>query len=90
MTATTNGFEIAEADLRMRGPGDLEGTMQSGVPLELHIANLATDGQMVQLTRDCARAVLDADPSLRDPRHAMILPELQRLFSRPVNLSRIS
>ena len=90
MTATTNGFEIAEADLRMRGPGDLEGTMQSGVPLELHIANLATDGQMVQLTRDCARAVLDADPSLKDPRHAMILPELQRLFSRPVNLSRIS
>ena len=64
MTSTTDGFVIAEADLKMRGPGDLEGTLQSGIPFDLHIANIATDGQLVQLARDCACEILDADPSL--------------------------
>ncbi|MCM1070921.1 MAG: ATP-dependent DNA helicase RecG, partial [[Clostridium] fimetarium] len=58
MTRTTDGFEIAEADLKTRGPGDLEGTMQSGIPFDLRIANLATDGQLVQLARDCAERLL--------------------------------
>ncbi len=90
MTSTTDGFLIAEADLKMRGPGDLEGTLQSGIPFDLHIANIATDGQLVQLARDCASSILDADPALSHPSHAMLLPELQRLYARRLDLSRIS
>ena len=90
MTSTTDGFKIAEADLKMRGPGDLEGTLQSGLPLDLRIANLATDGQMVQLSRDVARAILDADPGLDAPEHRAMKAELSLLFKRPVDLSRIS
>ncbi|MDE5749933.1 MAG: ATP-dependent DNA helicase RecG, partial [Duncaniella sp.] len=67
MTQTTDGFVIAEADMQMRGPGDIEGTQQSGIPFDLHIANLAQDGQIVQLARDAACAVLDADPRLESP-----------------------
>lgn len=90
MTATTDGFQIAEADLKMRGPGDIEGTMQSGIPLELHIANLATDTQIVQIARDCACHILDTDPGLTEPQHRMLAPELAQLFAKQINLSRIS
>lgn len=90
MTSTTDGFLIAEADLKMRGPGDIEGTMQSGIPFDLRIANIATDGQLVQLARDCACSILDADPTLSLPQHAMLAPELQLLSDRSFNLSRIS
>jgi ATP-dependent DNA helicase RecG len=90
MTSTSDGFIIAEEDLKMRGPGDLEGTLQSGIPFDLHIANLATDGQLVQLARNCAEAILDADPALASPANAMLLPELRQRFSRQFDLSRIS
>jgi ATP-dependent DNA helicase RecG len=90
MTTTTDGFLIAEADLKMRGPGDLEGTLQSGTPLDLHIANIATDGQLVQLARDCASAILDNDPKLEHPNNVMLQRELTKLFVRPIDLSRIS
>lgn len=90
MTSTTDGFLIAEADLKTRGPGDLEGTMQSGMPMELHVANLATDGQIVQIARDSVDAILATDPSLSAPGHDMLLPELARLFSRKTDMSRIS
>lgn len=90
MTSTTDGFLIAEADLKMRGPGDLEGTLQSGIPFDLHIANIATDGQLVQLARDCAAEILDADPALSNPANSMLLPELQHLFTKQLDLSRIS
>ncbi len=90
MTSTSDGFLIAEADLKMRGPGDLEGTLQSGIPFDLHIANIATDGQLVQLARDCACKILDSDPSLSHPSHAMLLPELRNLYSKKIDLSRIS
>jgi len=90
MTSTTDGFAIAEADLKMRGPGDLEGTLQSGIPFDLHIANIATDGQLVQMARDCAAETLDADPTLTAPGHEMLLPELQLLYARRFDLSRIS
>lgn len=90
MTSTSDGFLIAEADLKMRGPGDLEGTLQSGIPFDLRIANLATDGQLVQLARDCACEILDADPALAMPQNSMLLPELRRLYSRRLGLSRIS
>jgi ATP-dependent DNA helicase RecG len=90
MTSTTDGFLIAEADLKTRGPGDLEGTMQSGMPMELHVANLATDGQIVQIARDSVDSLLEADPSLSAPGHGMLLPELSRLFARKSDMSRIS
>lgn len=90
MTSTTDGFLIAEADLKARGPGDLEGTLQSGMPMELRVANLATDGQIVQIARDSVDALLASDPSLRSPGHEMLLPELSMLFSRKTDMSRIS
>ncbi len=90
MTATTDGFEIAEADMRMRGPGDIEGTMQSGLPMELQIANLATDGQIIQLARDAAESILDADPELRDPRNAELARSIAMSMARSSDWSRIS
>lgn len=90
MTTTTDGFLIAEADLKTRGPGDLEGTMQSGMPMELRVANLATDGQIVQLARDAVDGILQQDPALTAPGHSMLLPELAQIFSRKYDMSRIS
>ncbi|MCM1163657.1 MAG: ATP-dependent DNA helicase RecG [Muribaculaceae bacterium] len=90
MTQTTDGFVIAEADMQMRGPGDIEGTQQSGIPFELHIANLAHDGQIVQLARDKAVAILDADPELASSEGALMRIQLSRLASRTRDWSRIS
>jgi ATP-dependent DNA helicase RecG len=90
MTSTSDGFVVAEADLKMRGPGDIEGTMQSGIPFDLHIANLATDGQIVQLARDAASSLLDTDPQLTSPANAMLAPTLTALFNKTVDWSRIS
>lgn len=90
MTATTDGFAIAEADMQMRGPGDIEGTMQSGIPFDLHIANLATDGQIVQMARDAASDVLDADPELSSPANAVLVRQLSLLNSRVRDWSKIS
>jgi ATP-dependent DNA helicase RecG len=90
MTSTTDGFLIAEADLKTRGPGDIEGTMQSGMPMELHMANLATDGQIIQLARDSVDTLLDLDPGLSAPGHEMLGQELNLLFSRKSDMSRIS
>ena len=79
MTETNNGFEIAEADLKMRGPGDLEGTQQSGVAFDLKLANLARDGQLVQLARDTAAFVLDNDGNLSAPQNQMLVKRLEEL-----------
>ncbi len=90
MTSTTDGFVVAEADLRMRGPGDIEGTMQSGIAVELHIASLATDGQIVQLARNCANSILDNDPTLASPDLYGIRKEMALLFDKSHDWSRIS
>lgn len=90
MTATTDGFQIAEADLKWRGPGDLEGTLQSGMALNLNIANLATDGQIVQLARDIADEILDSDPDLTSPANAPIARLMAMIFDRKIDLSLIS
>ncbi len=90
MTTTTDGFIIAEADLKMRGPGDLEGTMQSGIALNLHIANLATDGTIIQLARNAAEDLLDSDPTLCTQANNRIARELHTLFDRRIDLSHIS
>ena len=81
MVATNDGFRIAEADLQLRGPGDLEGTMQSGTPFDLHIANLATDGQLVALARQAAKDILDDDPLLED--------ELNRIYKNLLDILRV-
>jgi len=90
MTSTTDGFAIAEADMQMRGPGDIEGTMQSGMPVDLRIANLATDGQIVQLARDAACGILDADPELSSPSGSIMRTQLKLLTTRVHDWSRIS
>ena len=78
MCATENGFEIAEEDMKLRGPGDLEGTQQSGLPVELNIASLAKDGLILSDARDYARKVLDNDPTLSMPVNAPLAAELRK------------
>lgn len=90
MTSTTDGFLVAEADLKLRGPGDIEGTLQSGTALDMKIANLATDGRIVQLARDEAERTLEADPGLRQPRHAPLVTEMKALFAKAIDWSMIS
>ncbi|MDE6582785.1 MAG: ATP-dependent DNA helicase RecG [Duncaniella sp.] len=90
MTETTDGFVIAEADMHMRGPGDIEGTMQSGLAFDLHIANLTTDSQILNLARELASETLDADPTLSSPDNAILRAELSRQHNRLVDWSRIS
>ena len=90
MVATNDGFRIAEADMQLRGPGDLEGTQQSGLPFDLHIANLSTDGQLLELARNAAMELLDADPLLEQPLHSIYKHQLQRLRQVAINWSEIS
>ena len=90
MTETNDGFEIAEADLKFRGPGDLEGTQQSGVAFDLKLANLARDGQIVQLARDTATRVLDEDPMLIQPQNHILVERLKYLKRDEMDWSNIS
>ena len=90
MCETNDGFEIAEADLKFRGPGDLEGTQQSGIAFDLHIANLARDGQLVQLARDTANRILDLDPTQSRPEYASMWQHLRDLKSSNIDWSNIS
>ena len=90
MCDTTDGFEIAEADLRFRGPGDLEGTQQSGMAFNLHIANIARDGQLVQLARDTANRILDEDPTQSKPEYAPMWAHLRELNQNEFDWSNIS
>ncbi len=84
MVRTNDGFEIAEVDLRLRGPGDLMGTQQSGIP-EMKIADLIEDAELLQFARHAAKRVLDADPELKDPRNAPMAGTLRdRMRDRPV------
>lgn len=85
MVNSNNGFEIAEADLRLRGQGDLEGTRQSGEGLGLKIANLATDGQIVQYARDWAQSILDEDPDLLNETHRILNERLKILYQNKLN-----
>ena len=90
MTETNDGFEIAEADLRFRGPGDLEGTQQSGIAFNLKLANLARDGQIVQLARETASSVLDADPTLSLPQNQIMVERMRYLKRDEMDWSSIS
>ncbi|MBR3609596.1 MAG: ATP-dependent DNA helicase RecG [Bacteroidales bacterium] len=89
MCKTNDGFEIAEADLKLRGPGDMEGTQQSGMAFDLKIANITRDAQILQLARDCASRVLDIDPDLSQPEHLILKIRLDKLFKRIVNFGLV-
>lgn len=89
MIRTNDGFEIAETDLQLRGPGDIEGTMQSGIPFDLRIANLAKDGQIIEYVRNIAEGILANDPLLEAERNLILKAELKRLFSVKQSWSNI-
>ena len=90
LCATENGFELAEEDMKMRGPGDLEGTMQSGLPVSLNIASLARDGLILSDARAYAQHILDGDPSLSAEKNAPLSRELQRDKYQSRDYSKIS
>ncbi len=90
MVKSNDGFEIAEADLKLRGPGDIEGTQQSGIPFDLKISDLAKDGQLIEYVRNIAGSILEKDPTLEDEKNAVLRSELKRLFARKYSWSNIS
>ena len=90
MCATENGFELAEEDMKMRGPGDLEGTQQSGLPISLNIASLAKDGLILNAARDCADAVLREDPTLHADYNQLLRNELRKDKYQIKDYSKIS
>ena len=90
MCDTNDGFRIAEADLKLRGPGDLEGTQQSGVAFDLKIADIARDGQLVQLARDEAQRVIDDDPECQQSRYQLLWNRLRELRQTDINWAAIS
>ncbi len=90
MVNSNDGFEIAEADLKLRGPGDLEGTQQSGIAFDLKIADIARDGQLLQFVREIAQGVIDADPAENRPENAVLWSQLCALRKTNVNWAAIS
>ena len=90
LEATNDGFRIAEADLQLRGPGDLEGTQQSGLPFELKIASLSTDGRVLELARQAALEIVDNDPELSAPEHQIYAYQLRKLKTQQHNWAEIS
>jgi len=90
MCETNDGFRIAEADLKLRGPGDLEGTQQSGMAFDLRIADIARDGQLVQLARDEAQAIINEDPECHSDKYSMLWNRLRQLRKTNVNWAAIS
>ncbi len=90
MVQTNDGFEIAEADLKLRGPGDLEGTQQSGMAFDLKIADIARDGQLLQFARDIARRIVDDDPTFQKPENQIFWNRLRELRKTNINWSSIS
>ena len=90
MCNTNDGFEIAEADLKLRGPGDLEGTQQSGIAFDLKIADIARDGQLVQLARDEAKKIIDNDPTCSKSEYNLLWNRLKELRNANINWGAIS
>ena len=90
MTSTNDGFEIAEVDLRLRGPGDVEGTQQSGLTCNLRVANLARDTAILNAAAAAAADILAADPTLQQPDNAVFAARLRHLFATALNWRYIS
>ena len=90
MVETNDGFVIAEADLKLRGPGDIEGTQQSGIAIDLKIADLGKDNQILMLARNEASLILEADPSLKEPEHVILDSEIKRRWKYEFDWGQIS
>ena len=90
MCDTNDGFRIAEADLKLRGPGDLEGTQQSGIAFDLKIADIARDGQIIQLARDEAQKIIEDDPKCEKSIYQILWNRLRELRKTNVNWAAIS
>ena len=90
MTESNDGFVIAEADLKLRGPGDLEGTQQSGIPFNLRIADLVRDSSILYRAREVAEQIIETDPSLEQPEHIVLQRQLKRLMGDRYDWGRIS
>jgi ATP-dependent DNA helicase RecG len=90
MVRTGDGFEIAEMDMQLRGPGDIEGTQQSGIPFDLKLANLGKDGQLIEYVRRIAEDILSKDPLLETDENAVMKATLKNLFSQKQSWSNIS
>ena len=90
MCDTNDGFRIAEADLKLRGPGDLEGTQQSGMAFDLKIADIARDGQLVQMARDTAQPIIEEDPECKSDKYAILWKRLRELRKTNINWAAIS
>ena len=90
MCETNDGFRIAEADLKLRGPGDLEGTQQSGMAFDLKIADIARDGQLIQMARDEAQKIIDDDPDCTSQKYALLWNRLRQLRKTNINWAAIS
>lgn len=90
MVETNDGFRISEEDMRMRGPGDLQGTLQSGMPFDLRIANLATDGRILEEARALAHEVLESDPQHNRSYNDILWRQLSRTRKHEINWSEIS
>ena len=90
MIATNDGFEIAEVDMKMRGPGDLEGTQQSGIPINLRIASLTKDGEILSYARDIAKGILATDPHLVHENNLLLRKRLNNLFGKEIEWGKIS
>ena len=90
MCDTNDGFRIAEADLKLRGPGDLEGTQQSGMAFDLRIADIARDGQLVQMARDEAQRVIEDDPECKKTEYDVLWNRLRELKKTDINWAAIS
>jgi len=90
MVRTNDGFEISEADLKLRGPGDMEGTQQSGLPFDLKIANLAQDGKMLEIARNVAKEILELDPQLLENENRVMANQLKKMKTNTLNWGSIS
>jgi ATP-dependent DNA helicase RecG len=90
MTKSNDGFEIAEADMKLRGPGDIEGTQQSGLAFDLKIANLGKDAQLIQYVRDIADNILDYDPWLEKNENKILKKQLKKIAYKKMDFSVIS
>ena len=90
MCDTNDGFEIAEEDMKLRGPGDLEGTAQSGMPFDLKIANILRDNDLMEEARHVAEKILEEDPMENFPQNTVIWQQLQLLKKNKANFSEIS
>jgi len=90
MVRTTDGFEIAEADLKIRGPGDIEGTQQSGIPFEFKIANITRDNELLKVARNMAMQILEEDPELKQEKNQILAEQLQAIANKKKNYSVVS